>query len=185
MATAFRDLSWTERRKFLGDKAEVAYERDRRARGVRFTDYGLRRAPFNGAEMDQLDGTIKHGPDYIESWQRRLRFVEVQGVGNEGIVCLKDDKLAVLVAEARLPVVLWLWHDPSQRFACLPISQVGPMVLAARLDGQRGVFDEHKRNPKPYTWIPWDTLTANAATHRVASTDRARTLGARMDRRPR
>lgn len=177
----FRELEWTQRHRFLGDEAELRYEEDRRHRGVRYTDYGLRRPPFNGEEMAQLPDSIRYGPDYIESWGRRLRFVEVQGVGEGGVVRLKDDKFAVLLAaDDELPCWLWLWYPPSRRFICVPIGYVGPLILEARRRGQRGVFDEHRRNPKPYTWLSWDTLSANASQHRIAPSRRAAEVGARL-----
>jgi hypothetical protein len=179
MATAFRDLDWTQRRKFLGDEAELRYEEDRDNRGVRYTPYGLCRPPFNGSEMAQLPVSIRHDPDYIESWGRELRFVEVQGVGND-LLCLKDEKLAVLVGEDRLPVWMFLWNPIAQRFLVVPISYLGPLVLRARMDGQRGVFDAERRNPKPYTWLRWDTLIANATQHRIAPSRRAAAMGTRL-----
>jgi hypothetical protein len=181
MVTRFRDLPWTERRQFLGDEAEERYEEDRRNRGVRFTEYGLRRPPFNGEEMAQLPDSIRYDPDYIESWGRRLRFVEVQGVGDDGIVRLKDDKFAALVAaDAKLPCWLWLWFPRGRRFVCVPLAHVGPLVLEARRRGQRDVFDRDRRNPKPYTWLLWDTLTANASQHRIAPSRRAAAMGTRL-----
>jgi hypothetical protein len=180
MATAFRELDWTERHRRLGDQAELRYEEDRTNRGVRYTEYGIRRPPFNGREMASLPASIRHGPDYIESWDGALRFIEVQGVGDDALVRLKDEKLATLVAaDAELPCWLWLWFPLGRRYICVPLGYVGPMIVAARRVGQRGVYDQGRRNPKPYTYLAWDTLTANAIQYRVA-TRRATEMGTRV-----
>jgi hypothetical protein len=180
--TSFRDLPWTERRKRLGDEAEETYERDRNNRGVRWSEYGLGRPDFTGREMAELPASIRHEPDFIESWDGHLRFVEVQGVGNDWKVRLKDEKIAVLVGEDRLPVWMFLWCSPAKRFVVVPIGYLGPLIIQARLDGQRDVYDAERRNPKPYTWLHWDTLTANAVVHRVAPSARAAQMGTRVDR---
>ena len=178
---SFRDLPYSERVRSLGDEAERIYEEDRTNRGVRWTEYGIRRPPFNGREMAQLPMSVRHGPDYIESWDGDLRYVEVQGVGAEGRFRLKDEKLAVLVAcDAELPCWMFIWNSLARRFVVVPMSYVGPLIIAARLDGQRGVYDAQRRNPKPYTWVSWDTLSANAVTHRVAPSRRATQMGARV-----
>jgi hypothetical protein len=178
----FREQPWTERVKRLGDDAELRYEEDRRNRGVRFTEYGVRRPPFTGREMFQLPNSVRYGPDYIESWGGYLRFVEVQGIGDNGVLRLKDEKLATLQAhDLDLPCWLWIWYEVAKRFICVPLSYVGPLILTARLEGHKGVYDERSRNPKPYTWVSWDTLTANATTHRIAQSRRAAEMGARVD----
>jgi hypothetical protein len=171
------ELPFAERLVRLGDEAELKYETDRRARGVRFTDYGLRRPPFNGREMAQLPTSIRHGPDYIESWGGRLRFVEVQGVGADQRCKLKDAKLQALAeANAELAAVLWVWNSPLRLYAVVPFTQVALLMADGATHGQLGVFDAQGRNPKPFTWVEWAKLIANASTHRVL-TQRAVAMG--------
>jgi hypothetical protein len=179
----FRELPWSERYKRLGDDAEVRYEQDRTNREVRFTDYGIRRPPFSGREMFELPARDRYAPDYIESWDGHLRYVEVQGIGTQSRLRLKDEKLAVLQAHGLdLPCWMFIWHELAKRFVVVPLSYVGPLILDARRRDQRGVYDRQGRNPKPYTWLGWDRLIANATTHRIASSKRAVEMGARVDR---
>jgi hypothetical protein len=174
---SWSELPFGERLVRLGDEAEERYETDRRNRGIRWTEYGIRRPPFNGREMAQLPDSIRHGPDYIESVRGRLRFVEVQGVGADQRCKLKDAKLQALAeANAELPAVLWVWNSPLRVYAVLPFTQVALLMAEGAIHGQVGVFDAYGRRPKPFTWVEWAKLTANASTHRVL-TQRAVAMG--------
>jgi hypothetical protein len=133
--------------------------------------------------MFELPHAIRYGPDYIESWDGHLRFVEVQGIGTQGRFRLKDEKLAVLLAaDDELPCWMFVWYNTARRFVIVPMAYVGPLILDARRRRQRGVYDARGRNPKPYTWLGWDRLSANATTHRIAPSRRAVEMGARVDR---
>ena len=175
---AWSELPFAERLERLGDEAEQRYEEDRSNRGVRWTDYGLRRPPFSGREMAQLADSIRHGPDYMESWGGRLRFVEVQGVGPDQRFKLKDAKLQALAeANAILPVVFFVWNSSLACFIITPFTQVALLIAEGAKLGQVGIFDANGHNPKPFTYVSWAKLTANAGTHRIARAGRAVAMG--------
>jgi hypothetical protein len=166
--TTFRDRGWAERVKHLGDEAEAVYELDRTNRKIRFTRNGINRPPFTGREINLLPEWVKHGPDYIESWKGKPRFVEVQGIGRDQVFKLKDEKhQALAFCDNDMGVHLFIWNNVSRRYILLPLVQVSLMVLAASQAGDVGVFDPEGR-PKPYTRLTWSKLTANVETHRIA-----------------
>lgn len=179
MAESFRDRPWHERIRALGDEAEAAYMNDRDARGIRWSDYGLCRPPFRGPEMTQLPNSIRYAPDFIESWGGQLRFIEVQGVGADQRIKIKDDKLQTLAEHNYdLPVYAFVWNNRIGRYALLPFAQLALLVADAATRGQCDVFDPQGRHPKPFTWIWWDKLAANAETRRIAQARGS--VGARM-----
>lgn len=169
---SFRDKPWTERVKHLGDEAERVYELDRNRRRITFVRHGLLRPPFDGFTMSLLEVWEKHAPDFLEvegvSRERKLRLVEVQGMGRDQTFKLKDEKHEGLAWWGDVhPVVLFVWNNVVRQYVEVPLVQLSLMVLAAYEAGDVGVFDPDTK-PKPYTRLTWEKLTANVSPRRIA-----------------
>lgn len=179
MTEPFRDRPWRERLRALGDEAERAYVHDREHRRIAFTEYGMYRPPFHGGELTQLPNSIRYAPDFMESRDGRLRLVEVQGIGADQRLKMKDDKLETLLAHDKdLPVWMFVWNNRTGYFLELPLGTLAILVAEASSSGQQAIFDPDGTHPKPYVWVAWDKLAANAATHRIARDP----VGSRVDR---
>lgn len=121
-ATAFRDRTFQQRYSRMGDEAELRCTEVLEALGVKHTRFGFQRPPFS---IQALPSSVRYSPDYVTS----ERFVEAQGLGRDGVVKMKRDKLEALHWwERELPVDLFLWWSTRKKWALLPLSQLTTAV---------------------------------------------------------
>ncbi len=135
---SFHQQSWAAREGKLGDEAE----------GVFFSlhpnsvKYGLDRPPINLAKVPAF---IRYTPDFL----MHNRLVEVMGLGRDGLLKLKVDKLVALNRWGNIfPVSLFVWNSHRQVWAMVDLVDVN---VAAELS-QELQFPEGK----PYYSINLD-----------------------------
>lgn len=126
----FKDQSWADRRKHMGDQAEAAFEELYDRQWVR---YGLNRPDRHGFRVGKLDRMIQYTPDYLCD----DHFVEVQGFGQDQTLKIKLEKWAALERwHAIMPVRIFAWDSYNQRAFHFPLPHILSLLgnKAARID---------------------------------------------------
>lgn len=138
--TQFKDKTWTERYRKMGDEAEGVYEDWATIQGTKWARYGLNRPDFNVAK---LPIKLRYTPDYITA----KSLVEVQGFGKDQKIKLKEEKLLALMEwHKEHPTCLWLYNNVTCQ--CVTVSV--PDMFVASLSAVSKSFPEGK----PY--YEWD-----------------------------
>lgn len=147
--TTFKDKTWAEREKTLGDPAETAFKIWADDNDIGYVRYGLERPPL---DMRTLPTMIRYTPDFLTE----IGLIEVQGCGQDNLFKFKHDKLGALADWACdvHDVKLWLYHQPSGEDCLTSLEHI--LVLCSDVSGLRhdGKFDGHK----PYSTVHWDKL---------------------------
>lgn len=133
---AFKDKAWSARFAAMGDEAEGVFEQVLTDAHVGFARYGLNRPPLR---MGMIPARIRYTPDYLMS----AKLVEVQGVGQDGIVKLKLDKWGALHWWNDVhPVELFIWDSHHQRYGFIQLLHLDEMVADGHVSLDR--FPEGK-----------------------------------------
>lgn len=142
MGEGFKDRSWDERFKRMGDEAEGVFEAVYPEGWVRF---GLERPPIR---MDYLPDKMRYTPDYLTS----KGLVEVQGLGRDRRFKMKHSKLAALQDwHEDFRVDLFVWDRTAERFGFVRLPD-----LEAVLE-ERGKVDHFPEGPA-YSHVGVDEL---------------------------
>ena len=142
----FSDRDWPYRFEAMGDEAEAKFEETYPDSFIRM---GLNRPPFTVAGMPL---NIRAMPDYLH---QGLRFVEVQGIGADGIKIKVEKLMALNFWDAQLPVHFFIWSRPREAIAELTLKEILDLTGA---HGTKGDYDGRK----PYLRLtpgvlPWAT----------------------------
>lgn len=148
----FKDKTWDQRVRTLGDPAEQAFELWADKNGLGYSRFGFNRPPFS---MGALSTKLKHAPDYVTA----DGLYEIQGCGRDGLFKFKHAKLQALREWCGDDDVwLWLWNQTLDLCVTCHIDVIHKMCID--YDGgyrEDGIFD----GTKPYSQISWDQLITN------------------------
>lgn len=118
----FRSQSWAVRFGQLGDRAELVFESVHEGPFIRT---GLSRPPFTRDQLLQLPVRERHRPDYLTP----TGYVEVKGIGREGIVRLKVDELDALKWwETLHPVQVFIYNSHRNEWALAPLAHFAKLI---------------------------------------------------------
>lgn len=134
---AFRDRPFGERFASMGDRAELVCEEVFGLVGRPFQRFGLLRPPF---PMGKLGPFVRYTPDYITS----DALVECQGLGKDGVVKVKRDKLQALQSwDLYHRVELFLWWSAKKKWMLIALDDVAHMCDDPEMSSI-GFFDGDK-----------------------------------------
>lgn len=120
--TAFRDKTFQQRYARMGDEAELQCTTVLEGLGVKHTRFGFQRPPFS---IQLLPSVVRYSPDYVAA----DRFIEAQGLGRDGLVKIKRDKLEALHWWGReLPVDMFFWWSTRKKWALVPLADLTAAV---------------------------------------------------------
>jgi len=171
---SFKDEQWVKRYKAMGDEAETVFRLDADLRRRPYIESGLRRPPFHVGRLPDVE---RYRPDFLVVPRKEdgePHFVEVQGVGRDGIVKLKVSKLkALLFWTTVLPVTLFVWNNQTRTVIEADVKVLGAMAVRAKLEGRMGCFD----GIHPYYKLEWEALAERFGTRapRISAARGART----------
>jgi hypothetical protein len=133
MSGAFHTKNFAERFEIMGDTAEAVFDKVY----PKSHELGLNRPPFT---MSKMTPQMRATPDRMTA----THIVEVMGMGRDGRLKLKNDKMNSLnIWEAIGPVNLFV-YDSSQRVYYE--ASIGDWIRAAVTHGSQRVF-ENDGNP--------------------------------------
>ncbi len=151
--SSFKDQTWDEREKKLGDPAEDAFRQWAGRQGLAYVKYGLDRPPI---DMGALPPYIRYTPDFLLDL---YGLIEVQGCGRDGLFKFKHEKLNALTDwRYQAPVYLWLWHQPTDQYVIQHVDKIAGRCYSKGGLRTDGMFD----GTKPYAHVSWETLTGSA-----------------------
>lgn len=147
MTGGFSNQPWATRFEKLGDEAEGVY--DTVLPLGKSDRYGLRRPDI---DVRRLVPFIRYTPDRLT---QAGPLVEVVGLGRDGILKFKEDKLDALAAwQRQVAVYIFCWNSDRKEWALLPYPAFRSLCLrVAKRDGM-GTFD----GSKPFYPLPWREL---------------------------
>lgn len=129
--TAFHEQGWTQRFGVLGDTAEAVFDLVH----PKNHKLGLNRPPFGLGGMDPV---MRYTPDRMI----RTSAVEVMGIGRDGVLKLKHEKLDALKTWAKIMLVdLFVYHQTADVYYQAPLSKWN---LALARHGVDDEFDDGK-----------------------------------------
>ena len=148
----FRDETWEQREKTLGDPAENAFRQWADNRQLAYVRFGLERPPI---DMRRVPTMLRYTPDFLTD----QGLFEVQGCGQDQKFKFKHDKLFALRWWNRQAdtTQVWLWNQPLDTCVTCHIEALfrycwEDATLGLRTDG---LFD----GTKPYAEVTWSKLT--------------------------
>lgn len=136
MTTSFRDRTFDERFKQMGDAAEGAFEEWATSTNLKYERFGFERPDFN---MARLSPFMRYAPDFVTA----TNLVEVQGCGRDGTFKFKVEKIDALEEwNTHHPVELFLFDQAQKRNFLIDLSAVvtlteGPAVTTGMFDGTK------------------------------------------------
>lgn len=117
--SSFHEQDWQHRETLLGDEAEGVF---REVAGD-CVKYGLDRPPIN---LRHVPDFIRFTPDFLQA----SRAVEVVGMGQDGILKIKCNKmLALLKWNEHMPVFVFIWNSATQLYTLLPVTELWRRLL--------------------------------------------------------
>jgi hypothetical protein len=123
----FRDQTWSQRFKSLGDMAETQFEQWMTRQRLGYVRYGLDRPPL---AMHKLPHRLRYTPDYLATG----RFYEVQGFGRDQTFKLKLDKWSCLQWWNDLhPVSFFVYDSHHERSCTVSLEDVTATINAGRV----------------------------------------------------
>lgn len=140
--SAFKDATWDERFREMGDTAEAKFELY--ATNVlkrKWTRYGLKRPEI---QMYRLPAEVRYTPDYLMT----NYLVEVQGLGQDQRFKLKLDKWRALhwwngtQDQSFQGVRMYVWDSHREREAFFHLSLLDSLLSQGR--GSLDIFPEGK-----------------------------------------
>lgn len=145
MTDTFKDQSFDERFKQMGDQAEGKCAEWLASQNRGYERYGLDRPNLR---MDMLPARIRHTPDFVTS----RGFIECKGFGRDQTAKVKFEDINCLSWwNDCFPVSLFFYDSANERSICLEFELVRDKLLADERV-TKGVFPD--ANPKPYWAIP-------------------------------
>ena len=135
---SYHEQSFAGRFGSMGDEAEGRYI-ELHPNSVR---YGLNRPPIG---LGKVPAMIRYTPDYLQ----HDRLVECMGIGRDGILKLKLEKLHAMEQwNMVFPVFLFVWDSNEKRYTTIPLRDLHKMCLK---DGEPKQFHDDK-------WAWWLNL---------------------------
>jgi len=129
--TAFHEQAWAQRFGVLGDTAEAVFD----IVHPKSHKLGLNRPPFG---MGGMNPVMRYTPDRMI----RSAAVEVMGIGRDGVLKLKHEKLDALKSWAKIMSVdLFVYHQTSEVYYQAPLSKWGRALTQHGIDSS---FDDGK-----------------------------------------
>lgn len=137
----FKDETWDERFKSMGDQAEGEFE----TRHQNWARFGFNRPDI---DMSKNSAVLNSAPDYVYGPNGRNVMVEVQGCGKDQLFKFKDDKLVALKqwkTFTGMDVFLWLWDASTESAYWISIDNLWIRSLKPLYyGGSHGTFPEGK-----------------------------------------
>lgn len=116
MSNQFHTQSWTEREKWLGDEAEHVFSQ--LVGEDNCVKYGLDRPPIHVGKLPEF---VRFTPDYLQEH----RAVEVVGMGHDGVLKIKVQKLLALMKwNEFMPVYVFIWNGHLKEYTLAPVTDI-------------------------------------------------------------
>lgn len=120
-ALAYHQQDFSQRYGRLGDESEAKFVE---VTPFKVERYGLERPSIN---MAKLPPFIRYTPDYLQ----HNRLVECMGIGRDGVLKLKVEKLFALNQwDLVHPVDLFVWDSAAKRWTQQPLHEVQKACMA-------------------------------------------------------
>lgn len=127
----FHEQSFSSRFGTMGDPAEAAFD----AVWPKNHNLGLNRPPFS---MARMPATMRYTPDKMTN----KAFVECMGIGRDGTLKIKDEKVSAMWEWQKLgPVELFVYDSSKQQYWQV---RIGDWVTQLKAHGQPDTFPEGK-----------------------------------------
>ncbi len=162
----FNEAGWQERKRFLGNTAEEAFEIVAAAKGIAFERLGMdRQSPLT---YRNLHPYITKRPDYLCQRAGKSYFMEVKGTGTDGVVKIKLDSLEVGRFWSTLhPVNFFLFDSTRKQWAIIDIDEVLAIIHRNRLT-TTCFNDGNQFYPVPRDCFSWQQMPDTAANQQAA-----------------
>jgi len=115
MDAPFNELPFAQRMEKMGDEAEGVFE----AAHTEWARFGFDRPPFSIQNMPLV---IRYSPDYVQ--ETPMRFVEVLGIGRNGLKFKLEKLRALSWWDVAMPVWLFVWSSHRQQHVELSLSEL-------------------------------------------------------------
>lgn len=120
MHSTFHEKDWKTRKAYLGHTSENAFEQYCRKESIKFEHFGQK----NESPLDYklLNVYVRTRPDYICQQEGKAFFVEVKGVGRDGVLKIKFDSIVSLPFwDTHLPVKIFVYDSTRKRCSLFPL----------------------------------------------------------------
>lgn len=157
----------------MGDEAEGVFEEWAKQNGISFVSYGWRRPPFTGFQL--IDPTLRHAADYFcentskkrltniknkNGYQAKHFFLEVKGVGADGILKLKELDLKSLKRWSEFqkhPIAYFCWSSKLRKVSTsMTLDSLKEMTKSADVDYFHDAGKPKKYFKIPVGWLDWE-----------------------------
>lgn len=152
MQTTFNQKDWKARKDFLGHTSEQAFEQYCIKEGIRFERFGQKHE--STLDYNLIDLYIRTRPDYICQHEGKAFFVEVKGVGRDGILKIKLENIVSLPYWSTLmPVKVFVYDSSRKKCSLFPFTSLKQKLT--RLDPRRFENDSKLYFPVSINEFSW------------------------------
>ena len=155
MSASFSEQNWRERKAYLGHTSEKAFEEYCLREGITYERFGYHEDSM--LDYKYLPLYVRIRPDYIAQSGPETFFVEVKGVGKDGIIKLKIESLEGLTYwSLLLPVKIFVYDSSRKRASLTTLDEV--KTKFTRIYPERFTSGMKLFYPIPIQEFAWLTL---------------------------
>jgi hypothetical protein len=142
MQLGFSQQNWKERKAYLGHTSENAFEVFCKKEGITFEHFGFKSESL--LDYKTIPVYVRTRPDYICQKENENFFVEVNGVGKDGIIKIKIDAVVgIPFWEMLLPVKIFIYDSTRKKYSLFPFSMLKRKVTMndpQRFESDRKIY---------------------------------------------
>lgn len=155
MQSAFNQQNWKARKAYLGHTSENAFEQYCTKEGILFEHFGQNQESF--LDYKVLSVYLRTRPDYICQRGNESFFVEVKGVGRDGILKIKLESIVgIPFWDTLLPVKIFVYDSSRKKCSFFPFSNLKQKLT--KNDPQRFDNDSKLYFPVLINEFSWGTV---------------------------
>jgi hypothetical protein len=155
MQSAFSQQNWKARKSYLGHTSENAFEQYCLKEGIQFEHFGQKSE--SSLDYKALSIYLRTRPDYICQRGSDMFFVEVKGVGRDGILKIKFESIIGAPYWATmLPLKIFVYDSARKKYSLFSFDQLKQKLTLrepARFENDRKLYF-----PVAISEFSWGTL---------------------------
>jgi hypothetical protein len=155
MQSTFNQQSWIDRKAFLGHTSENAFEIFCKREGIVFEHFGQKTQTL--LDYKTIPIYVRTRPDYICQRENECFFVEVKGVGKDGILKIKLDAVVSFPFwDVHLPVKIFVYDSARKKYSFFSFDLLKQKLT--KHDPERFVNDKKMYFPISVYEFTWGTI---------------------------
>jgi len=152
---AYSAKNWQHRKQYFGETSETAFEIVAHREGIAFERFG--QPAESPLKYFRLHTYMRTRPDYLCQKDQETFFLEVKGIGADGILKIKLDSLEGATYWSTIhPLHFFIYDSARKRFAKTALTTLKDK--ARKIPPQSFPEDGKLYYPFPASFFKWETI---------------------------